>query len=136
MKKSSSQPNFILIDDDSDPDTFLDDLEPIKKIKTETEIKQETIRFFSIDPLKEEDSEDVMIIENPNVKNKTERIQVKKEEAIKIEEEEKELVSTNSPVILWINKLNNYPKDKYWRNMISFEQLISEDLQENSKQSE
>jgi len=132
MKKSSSQPNFITIDDDSNVDTFIEDLEPIKKIKTETQIKQETIRYYCVDSPKYEDNEDVMIIDNPKAKTAKERIQVKKEEIIKIEEEEKELVSTNSPVILWINRLDNYPKDKLWRNMISFEQLISEDLKENS----
>jgi len=133
MKKSSSQPNFITIDDDSNVDTFIEDLEPIKKIKTETQIKQETIHYYCVDSPKYEDNEDVMIIDNPKAKTAKERIQVKKEEIIKIEEEEKELVSTNSPVILWINRLDNYPKDKLWRNMISFEQLISEDLKENSK---
>ena len=95
-----------IIDETSDSfDKILIDLDEFRRNK---DIKQE---------LKEEEEEKIV----------KQEIIIKKEEYI----ETSSFYTPEHPT-LWINRLNSYPKKCAQKNIITFSQLIAEDLQENS----
>lgn len=148
MDSTHDQTIIILSDDEELSSGYLE-----QQIKHSKKRKVEEMSHTSFTVLEEEqqhnslllkkmkvEDDEVIIIEKPtsvsekvllNFKQKNTEKQIIAKEEIDLTKQEEIVQPPNlgdNPPVMWINKLTNYPKDQLTKNMISFKQLISEDL--------
>lgn len=146
---SNHDGTIIIVSDDEDsaPSHLQDKIKLSKKRKIEEMSENSFIVLEEEKPqsslllkkIKIED-DDVTIIEKPTnlpekvllkfkQKNIEKQIIVKEEiDLVKQEEISQPPNLGDNPPVMWINRLRHYPEDRLTKNMISFKQLISEDL--------